>query len=40
MRIIVGYLLASATFLPGKVAIDGAHVIDVWEPEPAQNLCI
>jgi len=22
-------------FLPGKVAADDAHAIDVWEPEPA-----
>jgi len=32
---IVGYLYASATFLPGKVAADDAHVIDEWELEPA-----
>lgn len=32
---IVGYLHASAAFLPGKVATDDAHVIDVREPEPA-----
>jgi len=35
MRIIVGYLHASANLLPGEVAAEDAHVIDVWEAEPA-----
>ena len=35
---IVGYLHASATFVPGKVAAGYAHVIDVQEPEPVQKI--